>query len=989
MELYGELQTSSAKWHYTNLSRTVAEDLLSRRREEGAFLVRDSETVQGASVLSTYSQGMVHHYRLKLLSDGKCKLEGEATLYTSLQALVNLCKSEPVLCVLLTEALELGNEYDDDGEGIYADADDDEDGDYADTIAECRVIDALSGCMQTVMGKRTPLAFDLNLQGYISERACSDSSAAKGTNITPGFEALLAEAAKPLLVELDNFTRRMTRVRDVFQLASQQGGFPSEDGCNPEQVMGHTTAEEEPFIYLMKKMQVARDMLLDTSSQTTNYLRRTTCMHNTTDYEPLDENEVQETNAAVFVVRKIEKVMGKSERITVNLTEGTVTTGFLKPSSRDKVYNHTEVLQLIKSRSNKQRLAILFKGKKRKDYLFDSLLTREDFCQKVHLMKLRHEAEGQTEGHFRKINVFVGSFNMGDAPAPDNIGSWFRCEGQGKPLSAPPDHDLIAVGTQESGMAEKEWLALIKKHIGPDYHQVAFVKLLQIRLVVLVKDHLQHQISHTEQSVVATGIANKLGNKGGVGVSFVFGQTSLCFINCHLAAGQEKMNKRNINTADILSKMQLGQKRVSGIDVASQFHHLFWFGDMNYRVNLPLAVVEQDALGGKSYQRLLQHDQLGLQRASQRVYFGFEEGQILFAPTYRYKRGTRDAYDSKKQKASGIKINVPSYTDRVLWKSFPGARIKQTSYGCTNDIMTSDHSPIFSTFEVAIAEQYVSASTTGANQCNIDIKRAAGKLRTKANARFILEIYAPFFQGSECIRSLRNSDYDFAQANPIWTSEDIPPMNPVIPDRAYLEHEHLLIAVKSEDGDELYGEASLSLMDLFGDEPMPFTLLLSHRGAYTGMLSGTVLITGAVGEGTLRTSKLFVGDLEDEPDALEEAIASRAGIRSSKVVKLRKHPSPPPVPSRAAKPGEAPALPPKIKVAAMRKDSTMKRVAQLGVCEFFHDLGLDHLAETFVEAGYDDLDFFADLEASDILDLGVSEANVQVILAARAQLGDA
>jgi hypothetical protein len=39
-----------------------------------------------------------------------------------------------------------------------------------------------------------------------------------------------------------------------------------------------------------------------------------------------------------------------------------------------QVYQHEEVLQLIKSRSNKQRLAILFKGKKRKDYLFDSLL---------------------------------------------------------------------------------------------------------------------------------------------------------------------------------------------------------------------------------------------------------------------------------------------------------------------------------------------------------------------------------------------------------------------------------------------------------------------------------------------------------------------------------------------------------------------------------------------------------------------------------------
>jgi len=40
-----------------------------------------------------------------------------------------------------------------------------------------------------------------------------------------------------------------------------------------------------------------------------------------------------------------------------------------------------------------------------------------------------------------------------------------------------------------------------------------------------------------------------------------------------------------------------------------------------------------------------------------------------------------------------------------------------------------------------------SASSTSSHQCNIDIKRASGKLRTKANARFILEIYAPFFQG--------------------------------------------------------------------------------------------------------------------------------------------------------------------------------------------------------------------------------------------------
>jgi len=56
------------------------------------------------------------------------------------------------------------------------------------------------------------------------------------------------------------------------------------------------------------------------------------------------------------------------------------------------------------------------------------------------------------------------------------------------------------------------------------------------------------------------------------------------------------------------------------------------------------------------------------------------------------------------------------------------------------------------------------------------------------------------------------------------------------------------------------------------------------------MLSGTVLISGAVGLGTIRSSKLFVGDLEDEPEAMvqmEDAMVSRAGIRSSQAVQRK------------------------------------------------------------------------------------------------------
>ena len=59
-----------------------------------------------------------------------------------------------------------------------------------------------------------------------------------------------------------------------------------------------------------------------------------------------------------------------------------------------------------------------------------------------------------------------------------------------------------------------------------------------------------------------------------------------------------------------------------------------------------------------------------------------------------------------------IRINVPSYCDRVLWRSYPGTSIVNTSYGCTTDIMTSDHSPVFATFQIGGFKQYVSGIAT-------------------------------------------------------------------------------------------------------------------------------------------------------------------------------------------------------------------------------------------------------------------------------------
>jgi phosphatidylinositol-3,4,5-trisphosphate 5-phosphatase 2 len=142
--------------------------------------------------------------------------------------------------------------------------------------------------------------------------------------------------------------------------------------------------------------------------------------------------------------------------------------------------------------------------------------------------------------------------------------------------------------------------------------------------------------------------------------------------------------------------------------LAHQFHHLFWFGDLNYRVDLTIEKIFKH-IEAKSYQSLLKHDQLEVEQKQGKAFFLFKEEEINFPPTYRHQRGTRGIYEYKKFKKTGLRINVPSYCDRVLWSSFPGTNISNSSYGCTDDIMTSDHSPVFATFNVGVVTQYIPA----------------------------------------------------------------------------------------------------------------------------------------------------------------------------------------------------------------------------------------------------------------------------------------
>ena len=84
-------------------------------------------------------------------------------------------------------------------------------------------------------------------------------------------------------------------------------------------------------------------------------------------------------------------------------------------------------------------------------------------------------------------------------------------------------------------------------------------------------------------------------------------------------------------------------------------------------------------------------DQLFVERFRHRVLDKFEEGNILFAPTYKFVTRTRGQYAKKR---------VPGWTDRILAKIKTVPVFEQLSYDSNNNYLLSDHRPVFAQYRV-------------------------------------------------------------------------------------------------------------------------------------------------------------------------------------------------------------------------------------------------------------------------------------------------
>ncbi|GLD93678.1 hypothetical protein PINS_up002283 [Pythium insidiosum] len=236
-------------------------------------------------------------------------------------------------------------------------------------------------------------------------------------------------------------------------------------------------------------------------------------------------------------------------------------------------------------------------------------------------------------------------------------------------------------------------------HLGAQYALVGKVELMEMRLFVYV--HVKHSVSQIEKLSVPTGIGSVLGNKGGLIFKCVVQNTSLCFVSCHLAAHQDQkfLDKRNSDCASILA----GHVGLRHVPLDCQFDHCFWFGDLNYRVDLNYASPRADRSHAQHFDEVLAHvraknwtllnanDQLRHQIDERRALMGWELLPAKFPPTFKRVRHTTDQFNPQR---------VPSYCDRVLHKSLPALRrrLKCQSFQCVESIATSDHKPVRATF---------------------------------------------------------------------------------------------------------------------------------------------------------------------------------------------------------------------------------------------------------------------------------------------------
>ncbi|KAJ3232867.1 inositol polyphosphate 5-phosphatase [Chytriomyces hyalinus] len=302
--------------------------------------------------------------------------------------------------------------------------------------------------------------------------------------------------------------------------------------------------------------------------------------------------------------------------------------------------------------------------------------------------------------------------------------------------------NMIAIGCQEARYtrAFKSWLdECLKLYESEGYALVHVVHMGSLTMVLLASWWMIPDIS-LQSGFATKNIFNRVfGNKGAVYASVRYKHLSILFVNCHFSAHQERVAERRNDYKKLSTKINMRFPlndttkqqclRDGEDDLKQKFDHIFWFGDLNYRINGTRSMVDL-LLKRNDQEVMLSNDQLIAEMKREHVLSGFQESEILFPPSYKF-----DTYKQKQASSSrwscrrvapcptdfqfgcganvydtSNKCRIPSWTDRILYctrglsedDSQTGGGIECESYLCALDVMDSDHKPVFGQYIVPL-----------------------------------------------------------------------------------------------------------------------------------------------------------------------------------------------------------------------------------------------------------------------------------------------
>ncbi|XP_059906072.1 inositol polyphosphate 5-phosphatase K [Gadus macrocephalus] len=320
-------------------------------------------------------------------------------------------------------------------------------------------------------------------------------------------------------------------------------------------------------------------------------------------------------------------------------------------------------------------------------------------------------------GETNDFRVYIVTWNVGSAVPPVDITSLFGRDVVDGTI------DMFIIGLQEvNSMINKrlkdalftdQWSELFMETLGPfGYVLVASQRMQGVLLLAFSKfSHLPF-LRDVQTEKTRTGLGGCWGNKGGVSTRMTMFGHPVCFLNCHLPAHMRNLDQRMEDFESILQQQQFEGGTATGVldhDV------VFWFGDLNFRIEDYDIHVVKCAVDSHKLPLLWERDQLNMAKNTALILDGFTEGPLNFPPTYKFDVGTH-TYDTSAKKRK------PAWTDRILWRlrrtgsSVPNhsaalrrgltswlggtTKVTQHEYRSHMDYTVSDHKPVSAIFSL-------------------------------------------------------------------------------------------------------------------------------------------------------------------------------------------------------------------------------------------------------------------------------------------------